>query len=131
MTTESLTTPIMPIKECDILIQAGRENTPDDKTGGSGPLGNEIDWTPIVTDEAVVPLGTLIESRNEDEHLRLSRYFIPDERRFDGHAVRVVGCKIFSNEFNPAAHVLHRPVKQNVVRIVDVYDLQRGFNSIG
>ena len=60
----------MPIKECDILIQAGHENTPDDKTGGSGPLGNEIDWTPIVTNEAVVLLGTLIESRKENEHLR-------------------------------------------------------------
>jgi hypothetical protein len=55
------------------------------------------------------------------------RYFIPGERRFDGHSVRVVGCRIFSNEFNPAAHVFHRPVKQNVIRIVDVYDLSAGF----
>src|SRR2546429_8698670 len=36
----------------DVFIQAGHENTPDNKTGGEGPLGNEIDWTPIVADEA-------------------------------------------------------------------------------
>jgi hypothetical protein len=36
----------------DVFIQAGHQNTPDDKTGGEGPLGNEIDWTPIVADEA-------------------------------------------------------------------------------
>jgi hypothetical protein len=36
----------------DVFIQAGHQNTPDNKTGGEGPLGNEIDWTPIVADEA-------------------------------------------------------------------------------
>jgi Fungal chitosanase of glycosyl hydrolase group 75 len=36
----------------DVFIQAGHENTPDNKTGGEGPLGNEIDWTPVVADEA-------------------------------------------------------------------------------
>jgi peptidoglycan hydrolase-like protein with peptidoglycan-binding domain len=44
------------MKNCDILIQAGHENTPDNATGGSGPLGNEIDWTPIVANEAVAVL---------------------------------------------------------------------------
>jgi hypothetical protein len=38
--------------DADVFIQAGHENTPDNKTGGEGPLGNEIDWTPIVADEA-------------------------------------------------------------------------------
>ena len=46
----------MSIKDCDILIQAGHENTPDNATGGTGPLGNEIDWTPIVANEAVAVL---------------------------------------------------------------------------
>jgi hypothetical protein len=46
----------MPTKSCDILIQAGHENTPDGATGGEGPLGNEIDWTPIVANEAVAVL---------------------------------------------------------------------------
>jgi len=38
--------------DADVFIQAGHENTPDNKTGGEGPLGNEIDWTPIVADKA-------------------------------------------------------------------------------
>ena len=41
------------IIDCDVVIQAGHENTPDDRTGGEGPLGREIDWTPIVANEAV------------------------------------------------------------------------------
>ena len=43
-------------RTCDIVIQAGHENTPDGKTGGTGPLGDEIDWTPIVANEAVAIL---------------------------------------------------------------------------
>lgn len=41
------------IAEAEVFIQAGHLNTPDGKTGASGPLGREIDWTPIVTNEAV------------------------------------------------------------------------------
>jgi N-acetylmuramoyl-L-alanine amidase len=38
----------------DVFIQAGHFNPHswDNNTGASGPRGNEIDWTPIVTDEA-------------------------------------------------------------------------------
>jgi hypothetical protein len=43
----------MPIIDCDVVIQAGHEDTPDDATGGEGPLGKEIDWTPVVANEAV------------------------------------------------------------------------------
>lgn len=39
--------------ECDVVIQAGHEDTLDDRTGGEGPLGREIDWTPIVVNEAI------------------------------------------------------------------------------
>src|SRR5882672_1312035 len=39
--------------DCYVVIQAGHQDTPDGKTGGEGPLGNEIDWTPVVADEAV------------------------------------------------------------------------------
>jgi hypothetical protein len=39
--------------DCDVVIQAGHENTPDGITGGEGPLGREIEWTPIVANEAV------------------------------------------------------------------------------
>jgi hypothetical protein len=41
------------IINCDVVIQAGHENTPDSMTGGEGPLGKEIDWTPVVANEAV------------------------------------------------------------------------------
>lgn len=39
----------------DVLIQAGhfRHHDWDKNTGAEGSLGREIDWTPIVTDEAV------------------------------------------------------------------------------
>ena len=38
---------------CDVVIQAGHEDTPDSRTGGEGPLGKEIEWTPVVANEAV------------------------------------------------------------------------------
>lgn len=41
------------IIDCDVVIQAGHEDTPDNMTGGEGPLGKEIDWTPVVANEAV------------------------------------------------------------------------------
>lgn len=37
----------------DIVIQAGHENTPDTRTGGESEWGKEIEWTPIVANEAV------------------------------------------------------------------------------
>ncbi len=40
------------VATADVFIQAGHFNTPDGRTGGSGPLGREIDWTPIVVNEA-------------------------------------------------------------------------------
>src|SRR5205823_7639877 len=52
----------------DVFIQAGHENTPDNKTGGEGPLGNEIDWTPIVADEATRILRQAGVSTRSEEH---------------------------------------------------------------
>lgn len=40
------------VATADVFLQAGHFNTPDGKTGGVGPLGREIDWTPIVVNEA-------------------------------------------------------------------------------
>jgi hypothetical protein len=40
------------VDSAEVFIQAGHLNTPDGRTGASGPLGREIDWTPIVTNEA-------------------------------------------------------------------------------
>src|SRR5438105_1843024 len=63
----------MPLKQCDILIQAGHENTPDDMTGGEGPLGNEIDWTPIVSNEAVALLRAAgVDAVKEDASIKHS-----------------------------------------------------------
>lgn len=38
----------------DVMIQAGhhKHNAWDTRTGAEGPLGREIDWTPVVRDEA-------------------------------------------------------------------------------
>src|SRR5256885_13685028 len=59
--------------DADVFIQAGHEKTPDNKTGGEGPLGNEIDWTPIVADEATRILrGAGVSTIREDASLKLS-----------------------------------------------------------
>ena len=39
-------------ERAEIYIQAGHEGRTRGATGASGPYGNEIDWTPIVADEA-------------------------------------------------------------------------------
>jgi hypothetical protein len=36
----------------DVFIQAGHEGRTEGATGAVGPLGNEIDWNPVVADEA-------------------------------------------------------------------------------
>jgi hypothetical protein len=36
----------------DVFIQAGHEGRTSGATGATGPLGDEIEWTPIVADEA-------------------------------------------------------------------------------
>ena len=38
---------------CDVVVQAGHQNTPDGMTGGESQYGKEILWTPVVADEAV------------------------------------------------------------------------------
>jgi hypothetical protein len=39
------------MESASVLIQAGHEGCPEE-AGSTGPCGNEIDWTPIVADEA-------------------------------------------------------------------------------
>ena len=71
----------MPTRTCDILIQAGHENTPDGATGGTGPLGNEIDWTPIVANEAVAILKQAgVDVVKEDASIK--------------HSDRIYHCKL-------------------------------------
>jgi hypothetical protein len=60
--------------DCDVVIQAGHENTPDSKTGGEGPLGKEIDWTPIVANEAVRRLKAAgVNAVKETAHIKVTR----------------------------------------------------------
>ena len=40
------------MSRADVFIQAGHEGRTTGSTGAAGPLGNEIEWTPIVADEA-------------------------------------------------------------------------------
>jgi hypothetical protein len=40
------------MSRADVFIQAGHEGRTTGTTGAPGPLGNEIDWTPIVANEA-------------------------------------------------------------------------------
>ncbi len=54
----------------DVLIQAGHEGRTSGNTGTTGPLGNEIDWTPIVADEAtriLIEAGVSVARVNADE----------------------------------------------------------------
>ena len=54
----------------DVLIQAGHEGRTSGLTGATGPLGNEIDWTPVVADEATRILeeaGVSVIRANADE----------------------------------------------------------------
>ena len=61
------------IIDCDVVIQAGHEDTPDDRTGGEGPLGNEIDWTPVVANEAVRVLTQAgVNAVKETAHIKVT-----------------------------------------------------------
>jgi hypothetical protein len=61
------------IIDCDVVIQAGHEDTPDDKTGGEGPLGKEIEWTPVVANEAVQILQQAgIKAVKETAHIKVT-----------------------------------------------------------
>ncbi len=54
----------------DVLIQAGHEGRTTGNTGATGSLGNEIDWTPIVADEAtriLTEAGVSVARVNADE----------------------------------------------------------------
>jgi N-acetylmuramoyl-L-alanine amidase len=42
--------------EADVLIQAGHEGRKTGATGAEGPLGREIEWTPIVANRATATL---------------------------------------------------------------------------
>lgn len=54
MANKEKSKPITQWIDCDIVVQAGHQNHLQGwNEGGSGPEGNEIDWTPVIADEAV------------------------------------------------------------------------------
>jgi hypothetical protein len=64
------------IIDCDVVIQAGHENTPDGMTGGEGPLGKEIDWTPVVANEAVQMLQEAgIDAVKETARIKVTKQY--------------------------------------------------------
>lgn len=63
----------MALISVDALIQAGHEGLTSGQTGASGPLGDEIDWTPIIADEATRVLraaGLTVERANANFDLQ-------------------------------------------------------------
>ena len=74
----------------EVYIQAGHEGRTRGATGTSGPYGNEIDWTPIVADEATRILeeaGITVIRSNADRR----KYSIVDlalSIHFDGCATQ-------------------------------------------
>lgn len=61
--------PTPPI-HADVLIQAGHEGRTSGRLGAVGPLGKEIEWTPIVADAATAVLrahGVDVRRVNADE----------------------------------------------------------------
>ena len=67
---------------CDVVVQAGHQNTPDGKTGGESQYGKEIEWTPVVADEAVRILkGAGVEAVKIDASIKSQRYRLPMQAR--------------------------------------------------
>jgi hypothetical protein len=46
----------MVAESADVFVQAGHEGRTSGKTGADGPIGREIDWTPIVASAATAAL---------------------------------------------------------------------------
>jgi hypothetical protein len=62
--------------DCDVVIQAGHENTPDGMRGGEGALGKEIEWTPVVANEAVRILRQAgVNAVKETAHIKVTKQF--------------------------------------------------------
>jgi hypothetical protein len=109
--------------DCDVVIQAGHENTPDDKTGGEGPLGKEIEWTPVVANEAVRILKDAgVHAVKETAHIKVTRqkyrcklalfvHFDDPEQGESGHAHRRDGLDATLTAF------CRRVEKDNVINV--------------
>jgi len=77
-----------PIDYAEIYIQAGHEGRTSGATGASGPYGNEIDWTPIVANEAtrILRKAGISVIRSKADHYRYSEVDLAVSIHFDGCA---------------------------------------------
>lgn len=77
-----------PIDYAEIYIQAGHEGRTSGSTGASGPYGDEIDWTPVVADEAtrILREAGISVIRSEADHYRYSQVDLAVSIHFDGCA---------------------------------------------
>jgi|GEM_PF-1394169 len=77
-----------PIDYAEIYIQAGHEGRTTGMTGASGPYGNEIDWTPVVADEAtrILREAGISVIRSKADHYRYSSVDLAVSIHFDGCA---------------------------------------------
>jgi len=78
-----------PIDYAEIYIQAGHEGRTKGATGASGPYGNEIDWTPVVADEAtrILRKAGISVIRSKADHYRYSAVDLAVSIHFDGCAI--------------------------------------------
>jgi hypothetical protein len=78
------------MRDADVLIQAGHEGRTIGATGASGPLGDEIDWTPIVADEATRVLREAGVSVIREDASLIGRYNVQIAvfLHFDGSRTR-------------------------------------------
>jgi len=76
----------IPVDYAEIYIQAGHEGRTKGATGASGPYGNEIDWTPIVADEAtrILRKAGISVIRSKADHYRYSTVDLAVSIHFDG-----------------------------------------------
>ncbi|MBR9918967.1 hypothetical protein GYB29_15150 [bacterium] len=73
-------------EEAEIYIQAGHEGRTTGATGAEGPLGKEIEWTPIVADEAtrILRAAGIKVIRTKADHPKYSLVDLALSIHFDG-----------------------------------------------
>lgn len=76
------------IDVAEIYIQAGHEGRTSGATGAAGPLGQEIEWTPIVADEAtrILRAAGIKVIRSDADRKRYSKVALALSLHFDGCA---------------------------------------------
>ncbi len=82
----SLIGKLRPIDRAEIYIQAGHEGRTSGATGTQSQYGREIDWTPVVADEAtrILREAGISVIRSKADHRRFSKVDLALSIHFDG-----------------------------------------------